>query len=224
MAADDGVIESRPQFERLLLGRALQGRQVRGVSMPQGAWHGASLAEVRFERCTLEGLDTDACELLANTWHQVDLRHAGLVDAYAARCRWHLCDATESRFARALLVDCEFDDSRLSRACFDGATLRRCRFTRSELASASFRGARLVQTEFVGYRGGLESLTRVDFGDAFLSQVSLAGVNLYGAHLVGATLIGCDLTGANLCAANLAGARFVGCRLQGIELDHATIL
>jgi hypothetical protein len=85
------------------------------------------------------------------------------------------------------------------------------------------KGEIILSGKYKSIKKALEKNISINFAEAYLPKVGLAGANLAKVYLAGADLSGADLSGADLSGSDLSGAYLTGSHLAGANLTGANL-
>lgn len=175
----------------------------------RAALKNADLSGLSFSGKDMRQADFTGCRMT-----KMDLSKANFSEA-----RLYACDLSDSNlsrcnFARADLRGAQIQSANLEQANFDKADLRVGGFSKNGMydtgESVSFRGANLSGARLVG-----SLANSVDFSDAIMTGINMAGADLRNAEMQGA-----DLSGAQMAGAKLKGARMKATILTGVNMTE----
>ncbi|MDX2090256.1 MAG: pentapeptide repeat-containing protein [Kofleriaceae bacterium] len=174
----------------------------KGADAREARLAGRTLAEIVFEKVTLDRADLSATLLDGASWTDVSALDAGLRDAqlrHAQLVRVQLTgsDLRSSKLTGATLVDCDLSEARLAGSFWFRATLERCRLLGADLTDALLAEATFVDCDLRG-----ANLAFIGPGDNTLAE---------------ARFVRCDLRDTRWAGRDLRGVRFVDCKLANVR-------
>ncbi len=168
---------------------------------------GASIAEVSFVQCRLQGVSLAAAELRGCVFEETRFSHV---------------DFSQARFDNTAFRNCRFDNCRFAAAMLRNVRFQGCRLRLCDCGGIVGRDVSLIEAE-----ADACNFDRAVFAGLQAIRCSLRAVNLTRAVVRGGLCQGtaftdCILESADLADTELASATTDGCYLAGLRLDGTT--